>query len=123
MTRCRSVPAFMAASEPRQIDSNSFSEPGGFHDMYFAMRSVASAKDSAASAAVNDRKVRRVESNETPERSPDRRMAFARRPSDRLFEAVIAPEQFLAHKKRRRAVDTAGDGFVGLLLQALFVLR
>jgi len=40
---------------------NSSSEAGGFHDMYVAIRAFVSANVSAASAAINDRSVRRSE--------------------------------------------------------------
>lgn len=42
---------------------------------------------------------------------------------DRVFEAVVAPEQFLAGQQRRRAEDAVHHGPLVLLAQAVLVLR
>jgi hypothetical protein len=56
-----SFPVFISETIRCHIALSSLSEAGGFHDMNLAIRALASANDSAASAAVNARSVRRAD--------------------------------------------------------------
>src|SRR3954463_15586203 len=61
ITRLNSLPAFMLENRTLAIALSSFSEAGGFHDMYLAIRALDSANDSPASAALDARSVRRAD--------------------------------------------------------------
>jgi hypothetical protein len=61
ITRCNPFPVFVSEIPLCHMVLNSVGEAGGFHDMNLATRALAPSNDSAASAAVNARIVRRAD--------------------------------------------------------------